>query len=581
MRNKFTLSLLFAPILVVSGCLGGGGDGGTDSLSITGVAIDGYLGQATVCLDLNRNMVCDDNEPRAITAADGTYTITGVTQAQINSFPVVVEAIAGTTTDTDLNGDLIPRSFSLTSPPGQGAVVSPLTSLAGLKVHDGFRLEDAQTMVAGLVFNDSSIDNRNNIIGDFIVSGNIQAHVAAQSLVRLQARLKDQLKDKITNEEDQQYLTSSVNELVLSQSKGFLGLIKKISNESRPTIDEIQIIVDQASLTLVEGLNVDDLIADQKNRIEIRSRVSEVLFEQLLSDYGNGDGIFQVWYDGSGHTVRKVSFFPEDNFSGSVFTRDCTINGLDGCIQLDQPVRKDDTNDYDYEVESNLFKVKVDGADRILHKVARFNSYDLSGLQTTLGGLDPAAKSFNENIHAKEINFSEGAKRIDFMWRSMIGPDLNDQNASYEKICDNKESSWYQCEDAAENDHTFDNETNVIGHKMLLPKEGTKGEAANNNLIWFSEDLQTIFYCDRNTNNTCKSDTTKSVKSHFVEGKSFISYLDMGPYLRDGRFVAQIFTEHNNKLYWFERDWFLVEFINPFSFFNDIAIKDLLEQVVE
>ena len=70
----FTLSLGFA------GCSSGSGsDDATDddtlySKSISGLAIDGYISGATVCVDVNNNNLCDANEPQSTTLSDGSFT---------------------------------------------------------------------------------------------------------------------------------------------------------------------------------------------------------------------------------------------------------------------------------------------------------------------------------------------------------------------------------------------------------------------------------------------------------------------------------------------------------------------------
>jgi hypothetical protein len=63
------------------GCDGGGGSGNAGNNgnitinSVSGVVIDGYLEGAEVCLDLNRNRVCDAGEPTATTDANGRFVL--------------------------------------------------------------------------------------------------------------------------------------------------------------------------------------------------------------------------------------------------------------------------------------------------------------------------------------------------------------------------------------------------------------------------------------------------------------------------------------------------------------------------
>jgi hypothetical protein len=102
--------------------------------SISGVAFDGLLANATVCLDLNDNRDCDATEPKATTATDGTFKLTALADADIAAHPVLVKATAGLTTDGDA---AIASSFILASPAGMGATVSPFTTLVQSEIDGG------------------------------------------------------------------------------------------------------------------------------------------------------------------------------------------------------------------------------------------------------------------------------------------------------------------------------------------------------------------------------------------------------------------------------------------------------------
>lgn len=78
---------------LLSGCGGGGGGSTTTSeapttpttpttptatVSLSGVAVDGYIKSGMVFLDLNNNGVAEGNEPRAYTNDQGQYTLSGI-----------------------------------------------------------------------------------------------------------------------------------------------------------------------------------------------------------------------------------------------------------------------------------------------------------------------------------------------------------------------------------------------------------------------------------------------------------------------------------------------------------------------
>ena len=129
----------------------------TPSVSLQGKAADGYLSNAKVCLDLNANKMCDDDEPSAITGAGGEFTLTGVTQAQIDANPLLVEVIAGETIDEDAPGVVLTQGYTLSAPAGY-TFVSPLTTMVQNEVDSGSSVADAETSVQGKLGTTLSLD---------------------------------------------------------------------------------------------------------------------------------------------------------------------------------------------------------------------------------------------------------------------------------------------------------------------------------------------------------------------------------------------------------------------------------------
>ena len=124
-----------AAALVACGGGGGGGTGSGGSVTIGGLAIDGYLSNAKVCLDLNLNFKCDAGEPSAMTDDKGAYAInyTGGDAAGL----VVITETTKDTKDSDDNGltfEAANRSpFVLAAPVPVGATndvkITPLTTV--------------------------------------------------------------------------------------------------------------------------------------------------------------------------------------------------------------------------------------------------------------------------------------------------------------------------------------------------------------------------------------------------------------------------------------------------------------------
>jgi uncharacterized repeat protein (TIGR04052 family) len=146
------LSAVMAAVLI-AGCGGDGGSSGVSApTSVSGVVADGYIGGATVCLDLNGNGACGATEPSATTDAQGAYTITNLTAIPAGKTALdyaVLAAVPATATDSDLlpAGTPVGQAYVMVSPPGKGAFISPLTTLVKARVAAGSTQADAEMAV--------------------------------------------------------------------------------------------------------------------------------------------------------------------------------------------------------------------------------------------------------------------------------------------------------------------------------------------------------------------------------------------------------------------------------------------------
>lgn len=121
--KKTMLTLMIGATLVGCGNDGdgsgsGGDNGGSPSSNITGLAIDGYVGGATVFLDENFNGELDAGEPSALTVdGTGTYELSVTENAVCNDHaPIVVKVPAGAL-DDDAPGGVVDKAYTMTLPP--------------------------------------------------------------------------------------------------------------------------------------------------------------------------------------------------------------------------------------------------------------------------------------------------------------------------------------------------------------------------------------------------------------------------------------------------------------------------------
>lgn len=167
--------------------------------SLSGKAADGYLQDASVCLDINLNKACDSDEPAATTDENGAFTLEA-TQAQIDSAPLLVEVIAGQTTDSDNPGVAIDKGYTLTAPAASD-FVSPITTLIQNEIEKGATVEESVALVKAQLGTDVDITS------DYIEGKSSDAqkaeferlHKVAQVTARVIATKLDELKDDATN----------------------------------------------------------------------------------------------------------------------------------------------------------------------------------------------------------------------------------------------------------------------------------------------------------------------------------------------------------------------------------------------
>ena len=112
--SKFILS---AAAVAFIGCGGGGSSSSSKENTIKGKVADGYVKNAIVCADLNKNFKCDPNEPTDISDKNGNYSLKTTNQNCI--------LISKGGIDTQTNSKA-PTMYSLPKYKN----ITPLTSLA-------------------------------------------------------------------------------------------------------------------------------------------------------------------------------------------------------------------------------------------------------------------------------------------------------------------------------------------------------------------------------------------------------------------------------------------------------------------
>lgn len=137
MKYIKNLALSSAVIALLSACGGGGGGDSSsttpattaNTISFSGVAVDGYIKDATACLDLNINGSCDAGEPTTRTANDGTFSFTNIEVVKDELFAIIVTGGIDTATGKAFTGELKNITDSSKINSSAKLSVTPLTDL--------------------------------------------------------------------------------------------------------------------------------------------------------------------------------------------------------------------------------------------------------------------------------------------------------------------------------------------------------------------------------------------------------------------------------------------------------------------
>ncbi|MCG7586596.1 hypothetical protein [Photobacterium sp. OFAV2-7] len=125
-NKRLRTAILIFPLFVI-GCDGGSSSTAVSQETKTITVIDGYLYNATVCIDRNKNKRCDLNEEIAQRTNELGQVKIELADAQ---YPIIAKAIAGITTDSDKVTPLT-QSYELIAS-ANANYVTPFSTLAHL-----------------------------------------------------------------------------------------------------------------------------------------------------------------------------------------------------------------------------------------------------------------------------------------------------------------------------------------------------------------------------------------------------------------------------------------------------------------
>lgn len=134
------LNLVVTALLAMSyiGCGGGGSSassGGTTDVerTVTGTVVDGLIKQATVCLDINKNGLCDSTEPTAITDSNGAFSLT---TDVVGEYAIIASGGIDTATNQYFDGVLQEIVTLEADKNTTSSNVTPLTTISAIVYQD-------------------------------------------------------------------------------------------------------------------------------------------------------------------------------------------------------------------------------------------------------------------------------------------------------------------------------------------------------------------------------------------------------------------------------------------------------------
>jgi hypothetical protein len=103
-NKNYLFSLSISSLLLFSACDNIDYSSTDDKTkTINGIAVDGYLENSKVCLDINKDGICNNNEPSSVTSEDGKFSLTTTLNGD---YPLLIFGGTDTATQESFLGTL-------------------------------------------------------------------------------------------------------------------------------------------------------------------------------------------------------------------------------------------------------------------------------------------------------------------------------------------------------------------------------------------------------------------------------------------------------------------------------------------
>jgi len=211
--------------------------------SVAGKVIDGYIQGATVCLDKNKNLQCDKDEPSTTTQSDGSYELKVSNKEDLNYKIIAYDGI-NTVTNKRFNALL------QSSPSNKN--ITPLTTLQEQLKEKGLSDEEAKQKLATLL----SIEQE-DIAKDYIV-------LATKKPQLLKAALKIEKTAELINPTNPLQGYETLVESIQKGAQNFDEVLEKspLDESKKSNIKTLLAVIDK-----LESKNLEENIEVAKEKI--------------------------------------------------------------------------------------------------------------------------------------------------------------------------------------------------------------------------------------------------------------------------------------------------------------------------
>lgn len=397
MKNIY-LSLSLGIILGFSGC------GSTDvenlldpsaPISVSGKAVDGYLAQSTVCLDLDLNGECNTTtEPSAITDVNGSYSfeisVEQQSHANYDEAPILVYGGYDVDTNTDFTGKLKAEFDASTS-----VNITPITTMLQAMIQDANMTQTQARESVRVMF---GLSDDTDLDADPIAE-------AQTNPLLLQAALQLQKSIEVLSEFSQDMNSSEdQDDLIEDLYSSFAIQLQTRENDSNETNNSLG--------------NLVSLVATQKNlNNEAGSNAIAVL--NMISTEINGNAV--------GLNTALVA---------------TQISSIQNTI-ITEVI---ENNDSDYDIHSDIDDVTSDGVDfmllhayEILHEIDYDGNESADTMATTIVGVlgvagmdESSLLSIEDEIAALLDDNATNAIGLEFQAKIQRHGDEEDENEMQE-----------------------------------------------------------------------------------------------------------------------------------------------------